>query len=140
MNLNKQFYQIDDYSELSVSGKNKRKISLIVLQEDYNSNRELLEKIMGAVQLNIEEDLGLCLISNPENRVQIKDHEILAKSKHLFLFGIKSKTLSLQFDLRPYQAVVTEQFIIHPMDCLKDLQADVNKKKILWSYLKKIFK
>lgn len=140
MNPNKHFYRIDDYSEVSISGKNKRRISLIVLEQDYNSNRELLEKIMGSVQLSIEEDLGLCLISDENKRVQIKDHETLAKSKHLFLFGIRPQTLSLQFDLRPYQPVVSEEFIIHPLDPLVELQSDVNKKKILWSYLKKIFK
>ncbi len=140
MNPNKHFYRIDDYSELSLYGKNKRSISLIVLEQDYNLHKELLEKIMGSVQLDMEEDLSLCVISDKNKRVQLKDHEILAKSKHLFLFGIESKTLSCQFEFHNYRPIITEEFIIHPLDLLQDLSSDINKKKILWSYLKKIFK
>ena len=100
MILNKHFYRIDDYSKLEVSGENKREIALIVLQEDYNKHQELLEKIMGSVKLDMAKDLGLGLIAEADKRIQIQDYPNLASSKHLFLFGLGAKTLSLQFNLK----------------------------------------
>ena len=140
MILNKHFYRIDDYSKLVVSGENKREIALIVLQEDYNKHQELLEKIMGSVKLDMAKDLGLGLIAEADKRIQIQDYPNLASSKHLFLFGLGAETLSLQFNLKAYHPVRTEMYILHPLDSLKDLSSDVNKKKILWGYLKKVFK
>ena len=134
------FYQIDDVSPYKSSGKNKRKITFIVHQTDYAAHNELIEKIIGAVGLDLENDILMCKIEGDKVRIMPSSIAKESPTDHFFTFGFDQHELYMQTDLILHQPFVSENYILHASFALEELANDVGKKKTLWGYLKQIFK
>lgn len=140
MTDNNTLYQIDEKSNVIQHGKNKRKIGFIVLQEQYEIHQDLLHKIIGAVGLDLEQDVLIIQLENSRGRIVLNELYRKSETKHYFIFGLSQNQLSLQSDLTLHHPKVSENFILHHSFSLDELATDQAKKKILWGYLKKIFK
>jgi len=133
-------YEILGKSPLTEHGLNKRNIGFIVFEEHYKSHKELLHKIISAVGLDVENDVSIIELKTQNARVVLNELYRKSPCKHYFFFGLDVHQLSLQSDLKPHYPMVTENFVIHLSHSLEELATDVEKKKQLWAYLKKIFK
>lgn len=133
-------YQIDDFTDYDCLGNNQRQISFIVFKKDHLDNPGLLEKIITAIGLDTEKDIAIFQLQDNDKRVILNDLNKHSQTKHFFLFGQESNHVSIQRTLQIHRPIVTENYILHPTYPLRALAEDVNKKKDLWTYLKKIFK
>lgn len=133
-------YQIDEKSSVAINGENNRNISFIVSKNEYESNQDLLYKIIQAVGLNLEKDISIIQLENAKGRIVLNELNRQSTSKHFFVFGLSKKQLGLQSDLHYHHPRVTENFVIHLSYSLDELASNTLKKKELWAYLKKIFK
>ena len=133
-------YKIHERSETTQHGLNERKIGFIVHKSHYQAHKELLHKIISAVGLDVEKDVLIVELENNKGRIIFKELNRKSSCKHYFVFGLESSQLSLQTDMVLHYPKITEDFIIHLSYSLEELANDLEKKKALWAYLKKIFK
>ena len=133
-------YQIDEKSSTLLHGLNKRQIAFIVLENHYESNKDLLHKIIGAVGLDLENDILIVQMQNDKGRIILNELYRKSPTKHFFIFGLSIAQLSLQSEILIHHPRVTEKFVVHYTHSLLELANDLDKKKQLWAYLKKIFK
>ncbi len=137
---NNTIFQIHELSKFRSTGENLRKIGFIVFEEQYKEQSELLHKIIGAVGLDLEKDVAIFVVEASSGRIVLNELNAHSPSEHLFVFGFSKFQVSLQSDYHPLHPLITEKFVIHPCFSLTELVTETDKKKLLWSYLKKIFK
>jgi len=140
MSKNTTIFQIDELSSFKLLGDNKRKIGFVVFQDQYAVNGELLHKIISAVGLDTAKDVAIFQIETDKGRVILNQLHSHSAFDHLFIFGFSKSQVSLQSDYLPLHPLITERFVIHPCFSLTELASETDKKKLLWTYLKKIFK
>ena len=133
-------FQIDELSEFECHGKNARKIGFVVFKDQYIEHGDLLHKIIGAVGLNVENDVAIFQVEKSDGRVVLNELNNHSAFQHIFIFGFAGSQVSLQSDYHPLHPLITERFVIHPCYSLIELAKETDKKKLLWAYLKKIFK
>jgi len=137
---NTTIFQIDELSQFQLHGINKRKIAFVVFQNQYAEQAALLHKIIGAVGLDLEQDVAIFQVASDKGRVILNELHSQSAFKHVFIFGFSKHQVSLQSDYHPLHPLITERFVIHPCFSLIELAVETDKKKLLWTYLKKIFK
>lgn len=133
-------FQIDELSKFECNGGNSRKIGFVVFQDQYKEQSELLHKIIGAVGLDLDKDIAIFQVVNSEGRIILNELNTYSAFKHVFIFGFTGLQVSLQSDYQPLHPLITEKFVVHPCFSLLELALETDKKKLLWTYLKKIFK
>jgi DNA polymerase III psi subunit len=110
---------------------------VILVQELNQTDSELLEKILGAVQLNLQ---NVEVIEMNQNKGLNLEHIFTQKSANqLISFGVMMSEVNLMLRLTPYQILETKGVKFLSGVSLTDLQNDVPKKKQLWGALKEMF-
>jgi DNA polymerase III psi subunit len=110
---------------------------VILVQELNPADSELLEKILGAVQLNLQ---NAEVIEMSKNKGLNLEHIFTQKSvNQLISFGVMMSEVNLMLRLTPYQILETKGVKFISGVSLTDLQNDVPKKKLLWTALKEMF-
>jgi DNA polymerase III psi subunit len=110
---------------------------VILVQELNPADSELLEKILGAVQLNLQ---NVEVIEMSKNKGLNLEHIFTQKSVHqLISFGVMMSEVNLMLRLTPYQILESKGVKFLSGVSLTDLQNDIPKKKLLWTALKGMF-
>jgi DNA polymerase III psi subunit len=110
---------------------------VILVQELNPADLELLEKILGAVQLNLQ---NVEVIEMSKNKGLNLEHIFTQKFvNQLISFGVMMSEVNLMLRLTPYQILETKGVKFISGVSLTDLQNDVPKKKLLWTALKEMF-
>lgn len=110
---------------------NYKPITAVVSKSDYEQHRDFLLKIMGAVNVR-EEQLAIYMsIKEPFN--------YSSSIEKLLLFGISSEQITFQIPKVKYQVLNYQRSRVLLSDDLKDLQTQVDKKKMLWKALQEMF-
>jgi DNA polymerase III psi subunit len=110
---------------------------LILVNELNPTDSELLEKILGAVQLNLQ---NVEVIEMNKNKGINLEHIFTQKSvSQLISFGVMMSEVNLMLRLTPYQILESKGVKFLSGVSLTDLQNDVPKKKLLWGALKEMF-
>jgi DNA polymerase III psi subunit len=114
------------------------KHKVVILVHELNpADSELLEKILGAVQLNLQ---NVEVIEMSKNKGLNLEHIFTQKSvNQLISFGVMMSEVNLMLRLTPYQILETKGVKFLSGVSLTDLQNDVPKKKQLWGALKEMF-
>lgn len=140
MEENIPIYKILEKSETTSHGENKRKIGFIVLKPHYEQHQDLLHKIITAVGLDVKSDVNIIELNDKNGRIILNELYRKSETKHFFIFGLTEGQIGVQTDMHMHYPKVTENFVIHISHSLDELANNVEKKKELWAYLKKIFK
>jgi hypothetical protein len=96
----------------------------------------LLEKIMGAVGVHMEE-VWVC--DELESIIPLKYLERTESIQYCLLFGVKSSDIQLLADLTPYAPTEVGSILVVESAALGMLEKDQRLKGALWSGLKKAF-
>jgi len=131
MSVNTTIFQIDELSQFKFQGNNKRKIGFVVYQDQYAEQAELLHKIIGAVGLDIENDVAIFQVESAKGRVILNELYSASQFDHLFIFGFSKFQVSLQSEYHPLHPLITEKFVIHPCYSLIELASEMDKN-LLW--------
>ena len=104
---------------------------------------DYLKKILGAAKIEMEQDT-MTLAIQPGESLRLDTTAFHTSPKYILLFGVKPKQLSLNFQMRAYQAVTYRDTIFLYVDSLgtiqEERQAGKNQKAgALWLALKQIF-
>ena len=114
------------------------KHKVVILVKELNPiDSELLGKILGAVQLNLQNVEIIEMSKNPNMDLS---HIFTQKSvNQLISFGVMMSEINLMLRLTPYQILESKGIKFISGVSLTDLQNDIPKKKLLWGALKEMF-
>ena len=121
-----------------VGGLFRPKHKVVILVHELNpTDVELLEKILGAVQLTLPTVEVVEMSKNPNMDLS---HIFTQKSvNQLISFGVMMSEVNLMLRLTPYQILESKGIKFISGVSLTDLQNDIPKKKLLWGALKEMF-
>ena len=114
------------------------KHKVVILVNELNPvDAELLGKILGAVQLTLQ---NVEVIEMRKNKGLNLEHIFTQKSvNQLISFGVMMSEVNLMLRLTPYQILESKGIKFISGVSLTDLQNDIPKKKLLWAALKEMF-
>ena len=114
------------------------KHKVVILVKELNpTDSELLEKILGAVKLTLQNVEVIEMSKNPNIDLS---HIFTQKSvSQLISFGVMMSEVNLMLRLTPYQILESKGVKFISGVSLTDLQDDIPKKKMLWGALKEMF-
>ena len=114
------------------------KHKVVILVHELNpADVELLEKILGAVKLTLQ---NVEVIEMSKNSNIDLSHIFTQKSvSQLISFGVMMSEVNLMLRLTPYQILESKGVKFISGVSLTDLQDDIPKKKMLWGALKEMF-
>ncbi len=114
------------------------KHKVVILVKELNPiDSELLGKILGAVQLTLQNVEVVEMSQNPNMDLS---HIFIQKSvSQLISFGVMMSEVNLMLRLTPYQILESKGVKFISGVSLTDLQNDIPKKKLLWGALKEMF-
>jgi DNA polymerase III psi subunit len=114
------------------------KHKVVILVNELNpTDSELLEKILSAVQLTLQNVEIIEMSKNPNMDLS---HIFTQKSvNQLISFGVMMSEVNLMLRLTPYQILESKGVKFISGVSLSDLQNDIPKKKLLWGALKEMF-
>ena len=114
------------------------KHKVVILVHELNpADIELLEKILGAVKLTLQ---NVEVIEMSKNSNMDLSHIFTQKSvNQLISFGVMMSEVNLMLRLTPYQILESKGVKFISGVSLTDLQDDIPKKKMLWGALKEMF-
>ncbi len=114
------------------------KHKVVILVKELNpTDSELLGKILGAVQLTLQ---NVEIIEMGKNKDLNLSHIFTQNSvSQLISFGVMMSEVNLMLRLTPYQILESKGIKFISGVSLTDLQNDIPKKKLLWSALKEMF-
>lgn len=114
------------------------KHKVVILVKELNpTDSELLGKILGAVQLTLQNVEVIEMSKNPNMDLS---HIFTQKSvSQLISFGVMMSEVNLMLRLTPYQILESKGVKFISGVSLTDLQNDIPKKKLLWAALKEMF-
>lgn len=132
---------LSETGNLSYLGKNEKNILLIVREKNAlylsDENLHFLVGILNACKLTLTDTALL----NVHERNDIKYNMLLEKFKPgiILFFGIEPASLEfpLQFPLYQLQKYNNQTYLSAPS--LDELAADIEKKKLFWASLRKLF-
>ncbi len=128
-------YSIPSEKETQVIDLTHQLIVLVNDDEYGPEEKELLEKVLKAVDATIEQ---IQLITTK----QILHYQIATSSEQrplIIAFGIRPEQLGLQLDKRLFQIMRLPRFALLFSQDLVTLSGDVNGKRALWQALKVYF-
>jgi len=135
-------YDIPEALESSrLKGNNKKNILVVISSnsDEISTNKDhLLNKIMSAVSINLEEDTHLIGLQQME---EIQIHSFLNSEQYqkLLLFGIKPAQVSIHAQIPKYQIQKIKEFQILLSDSIDELSTNQTLKKSLWTALQTMF-
>lgn len=133
------FLAADKTAFQGASGGFARKVGVLMLEEAMAAaNRDFLEKVLQAAQLNLANDTLLAEIPAGESRLIAPDLQA-KKPAQLLIFGIPPAQLGLSIEISQYHPTPFLGCTWLFADNLSTLAADVTKKKQLWSALQQMF-
>jgi len=116
-----------------------RKVAVLALEEpNARSNRDFLDKVLTAAQLNLTNDTILAEIPAGEPRALASDL-LDYQPKQLLVFGLSPAQLGLSFEVQAYQPLTFYGCTWLFADKLSAVESDKAKKTQLWTALKKMF-
>ena len=121
-----------------VGGLFRPKHKVVILVRELNpADVELLEKILGAVKLTLQQ---VEIIEISKSSDMDLSHIFTQKSvNQLISFGVMMSEVNLMLRLTPYQILENKGIKFISGVSLTDLQNDIPKKKLLWGALKEMF-
>ena len=117
-------------------GNNARKMLVLAEAEDFKNHRDLLEKILGAVEYDLQADTAVLTLS-PQERINLSSE--IEQCEHLLLFGISPTQIGLNVNLKK-RLIQLERLTIVRSGPLGKVASDTNEKRALWQVLKSVFK
>jgi DNA polymerase III psi subunit len=128
----------DHGSEKTLTPLYRPKHKVVILVKELNpTDSELLGKILGAVQLTLQ---NVEVIEMSKNPTMDLSHIFTQKSvSQLISFGVMMSEVNLMLRLTPYQILESKGVKFISGVSLTDLQNDIPKKKLLWGALKEMF-
>ena len=128
--------RFDDSTGGAVLYRPKHKV-VILVHELNPADVELLEKILGAVKLTLQ---NVEVIEMSKNTNIDLSHIFTQKSvSQLISFGVMMSEVNLMLRLTPYQILESKGVKFISGVSLTNLQDDIPKKKMLWGALKEMF-
>ena len=114
------------------------KHKVVILVKELNpADVELLEKILGAVKLTLQ---NVEVIEMSKNTNMDLSHIFTQKSvSQLISFGVMMSEVNLMLRLTPYQILESKGIKFISGVSLTDLHDDIPKKRMLWGALKEMF-
>ena len=114
------------------------KHKVVILVGELNpADAELLEKILGAVKLTLQ---NVEVIEMSKTSMIDLSHIFTQKSvSQLISFGVMMSEVNLMLRLTPYQILESKGIKFISGVSLSDLQNNIPKKKLLWGALKEMF-
>lgn len=116
-----------------------RQVTVIALEEpSAAANRDFLDKVLTAAQLNLAQDAFLSEIPAGEARnlaADLLEHQ----PKQVLVFGLLPAQLGLSFEVQYYQPLNFYGCTWLFADKLSAIESDKAKKTQLWSALKQMF-
>ena len=116
-----------------------RQVAVLALEEPSSAaNRDFLDKVLTAAQLNLAKDAMLAEIPSDEARAiapDIMEHQ----PKYVLVFGILPIQLGLSVEVPAYQPITFYDCRWLFADKLSALESDKVKKTQLWTALKQMF-
>lgn len=140
---NKDFYNFQLYTNLPDKAwmetiHPSQLATVVVIKEANPSTLALLEKILGAVQQDLQKD---CLVLQQKKAVAFKDILQVTAAKQLLVFGWTAAEIGLHLAIQPYQLVNFAGVKILFSHSLTAIAANKNKEKQqLWAQLQQLFK
>ena len=104
-------------------------------QEDFNEHRQLLEKILAAVDYDLAED-AIVVLLKPGEKLAIRNFG--QEVHHLLLFGLKPSEAGLSITNKR-RLVRLEQLLVVRAPSLGTIATNTDEKRKLWEILKSIF-
>ena len=98
----------------------------------------LLKNILEAAKLDFEKDI-ISLKTTVQEKFSFSQIKEKLSIKDLLFFGIKPSNFGLNYSIEPYQPIQINDLRILLVNSLEEINADVNKKKALWSCLKEMY-
>lgn len=141
--MSESYFSIPIYTDNTkrierVYDNDKSNVFVFLKKRDYSpENKDLLKKILAAVQVNLEENVKLLLL-NPDDDAYVVDEMDFSVKNHFFAFGLNAKRLGLQSKTIPYKWMKLDNLSILFSHTLTDLQKNVSYKKRLWGELQKM--
>jgi hypothetical protein len=120
-------------------GSFARKILVLAQAEpEFAGNRDFLEKVLSAVQINLERDT-LLAIAESGTPLRLMPELRKNQTEFVLVFGLPPAPLGLNIEAPLYRAVFF--YGIHWLfaDKLSALEPDRAKKGLLWTALKQLF-
>lgn len=137
------FNLIADFQDITVLDKLTSSAAIkviVVLQEQEKTELidGLLKKILSAIHIDLAEDVQLVKASTTTSINILKPLKDLEIDKVL-CFGIEPHNLAFNFSPTLYKPIHIENRTFLFVDSLSKIEADQNRKKMLWSNLQTIF-
>jgi len=143
--LNPDFFSTNLYivsgekkSELNISGSNQKHLIIVYRAEKSAFDRTFLEKILGAVHYDLEQDTTLIELKE-DQQFSFQDFSKSLTPRHLISFGIAPKELGLNLNSQVYQIrnIANCRFLF--ANNLSEISKDKNQKAALWGCLQSMF-
>ena len=114
-------------------------IMVVYINDKNNPDLELLLKnILEAAKLDFEKDI-VSLKTTAQEKFSFSQMKEKLSVKDLFFFGVQPSNFGLNYSLKLYQPLKVKGLRILLVNSLEEINADVNKKKALWSCLKEMY-
>ncbi|GEM_PF-1783643 len=136
-----KIFLLPDPANLTIQGKAEKGITIVLQEVEWQtpSYRQLLQKILQAVDLKLEKDVGLLpLRAHKPVSLTLLQQRVNALH-HVLAFGCGPTTLGLQIDAPHYRPLAIGNCRIVFAAALARLHVDVAHKKALWRALKTFF-
>lgn len=129
---NFDLYQVPIESPLTIN-IDEKDVLVIVSADDFNTNKELLEKIIKAIP-GINEDLVVTYEINEDDHLKIAN---ITRDQfaHVILFGINPKRIGMNLKISGYRFYRTETFSLLLCHKLSKISTEKKYKKALWDAL-----
>ena len=116
-------------------GNNAKQMIVLVGQEDFETNKLLLEKILAAVKYDLAEDAVTIQLQGDE---RIASSRLDIPVRHMLIFGINPRDLGLSVSLKK-RLIRLETITIVRAPSLGTIASNTDEKRKLWEILKSLF-
>ncbi len=114
-------------------------ILIVYFNEKNNPDVEiLLKNILEAAKIDFEKDIVSLKITAQE-KFSFRQLRDKMPVKDLLFFGVQPSNFGLNYFIKPYQPLNVKDLRILLVNSLEEINADVKKKKALWSCLKEMY-
>ncbi len=141
--MSKSYFSIPIYADKTnkierLHQSDKVNVFVFLKKIDFNSeNKNLLQKILSAVKINLENDTQVLLLEDNQDAFVIDELD-LSFDNYFFAFGLNAKRIGLQSKTVPYKLMAFDKLNVLYSHTLTDLQSNIAYKKQLWGVLKEI--
>lgn len=139
--LDFEIFAVSDQSPGSKSINQSNQFTSLIVYPPEAEKEELkkfLSSILEAVKLDMSKDVFL-LKTTAKQALSFSRLMTIAPFEKIILFGLESKHIGVHLDLKLYQPMSFQRYTFLAADDLAAIQADVNKKRALWTCLQEIY-